>query len=328
MTDHSEEDSEEARRRILSLIHSGWEAWILDAAIELDVPNALWKGPKDIQGLSQELDCDRGALERLIRALTRLGVTHSDGDGMVRLSPEGRSLSDHAPQRIAAWSRWQGVLRRRSWPNLAEAVRTGSASCSIDPVKSEDFHEAMTEHAARETACLATSWDFKGARHIIDVAGGSGIVLAAVLRSAPQATGEILDRPEALGTADRFLERDESLHSRIQTTPGDFFGPLPQGGDVLLLCRVLHDWDDGDAVRILKNCRSALPPKGVLRVIERVYDDDTSEDMVRADLQMLVTYGGRERTQEELIRLIEDSFLRAREVRREGSFALIEAELG
>lgn len=173
----------------------------------------------------------------------------------------------------------------------------------------------MAGRAEREARDVVAAYDFTRLRRLVDVGGGSGVLLAAIMRAAPSLHGVLTDRPEAIAEARRRLEAD-GLASRAECLAGDFFDAVPPGADAYLLSRVIHDWDDSHAARILANCRKAMPDHGRLLVVEAILPRRAREApaAIRMDLHMMILFGGRERTEQEYRRLLADAGLALRRI--------------
>ena len=150
---------------------------------------------------------------------------------------------------------------------------------------------------------MVAGYDFAGARTVVDVGGGQGALLAAVLAAHPQARGVLFDQPEVVAGAAPLL-RAAGVADRCAVVGGSFFEAVPDGGDVYLLSRVIHDWDDAQATTILRACRRAMGPAARLLLVERVLAPGNTPDPNRfSDLNMLVMLGGQERTAAEFAAL-------------------------
>jgi hypothetical protein len=148
-------------------------------------------------------------------------------------------------------------------------------------------------------------------RRVVDVGGGRGTLLAAVLASRPDLHGIVFDLPEVVAGAAETL-RAAGVAERCAIESGDFFVAVPAGADGYLLANVLHDWDDDRSVAILRNCRRAIQGDGRVLIVERMIfsDPERSLPTLLSDLNMLVLTGGQERTEEEYARLFAGANLR------------------
>ena len=173
----------------------------------------------------------------------------------------------------------------------------------------------MTARADREARDVVAADDFGRLRRLVDVGGGSGVLLSAILRATPALRGVLMDRPAAIAAARERLAT-EGLSERAECVAGDFFATVPPGADGYLLSRVIHDWDDRDAVRILRRCRAAMPGTARLLLVESVLPERARDapEAIRMDLHMMVLLGARERTEEEYRRLLAAAGLDLRRV--------------
>jgi ubiquinone/menaquinone biosynthesis C-methylase UbiE len=165
---------------------------------------------------------------------------------------------------------------------------------------------------------------------VVDVGGGSGGLLASVLKVYPRLRGVLFDLPHVIQGA-RADFTDASLAARCDLVAGDFFESVPTGGDAYLLKAVLHDWDDERSAAILRNCRRVIAPSGKLLLIERVVPERFEASplhhaIARMDLHMLVEFGGMERTEAEFRSLLERTGFRlSNAVATSTEFSILEA---
>jgi hypothetical protein len=158
----------------------------------------------------------------------------------------------------------------------------------------------MRDRAAREAAAVVGAYDFAGFRTLVDVGGGGGVLLAAILDAAPHVSGVLFDRPEVAARAP------------LPAVAGDFFVDVPAGFDAYLLSRVIHDWPDAEAVAILRTCRRAMAGSARLLLVEAELPERAADHpaAIRMDLHMLTLLGGRERTRAEYAGLLAQADLR------------------
>jgi len=170
------------------------------------------------------------------------------------------------------------------------------------------------------------AYDFSGVRTIMDVGGGNGSLVLAVLGRYPELQGRIADLPYIEAQARGGIEAAGAA-GRCAFSPCDFFREIPKGADLVVMKSVLHDWTDEECVRILKNCRAAIEPGGRLLIIEAPVPEDLGPEIIlMMDLNMLVMTGGRERTVKEYEALFQAAGFRlSRVVLTKSPFALLEA---
>lgn len=283
---------------------------VLYAAVRLGVPEALAGGPMAVEKLAYEVDCDPDRLARLVRALLALGVLEEAAAGQVALAELGRPLCAGHPESLRSAVLFGGdPVLWQAWGSLTEAVRHGGSAfghahgrpifdqLARDPALAEVFHTAMGDGTGSVTAEVTRAYDVSAARVVVDVGGGNGTLLAAVLAAAPDAHGILLDSAAAAERAAETLRR-ALPPDRWSIRSGDFFAAVP-AGDLMLLKGILHDWEDRQCAQILRNCRRSIAPDGRLLVLESVLPPrpgPAAAPVVLSDLAMLVYTGGRERT--------------------------------
>jgi precorrin-6B methylase 2 len=308
---------------------------------ELGIPDLLVAGPKTAAELARECGAHESSLFRLLRALAAQGVFEQTGTperfGLTALSSWLRS---DTPGTLRDFARLRGgPLYWGAWGALDEAVKTGKAAFEYvhgashfayldqHPDAERAFSDAMLSLSSQIHAAVIQTYDFSQLETIIDVGGGSGATVAALLNAHPQLQATLFDRPDAIERSAEVLKARGVL-DRCRRVSGDFFQFVPPGSEAALLSRVIHDFDDNDALRILRNCRAALPSGGKLIIVEYVLSDDAAGVPAKLfDLQMLVLFGhARERTAEEFRALLEQAgFSLTRVQRTPASISVLEA---
>jgi hypothetical protein len=228
------------------------------------------------------------------------------------------------------------------WGKLLHSVRTGESARKLvggaegftefehDERAALIFNRAMAELTSLVAAEVVRRYRFDEIRRIVDVGGGYGALLAAVLKGQPSAQGVLLDLPHAIEGARSHLAA-AGLAERCEFIAGNFFESVPAGADAYLLKAVLHDWDDERGFLILRNCRSAIPRHGRLLIIERVVPARFEacwlhHAIARMDLTMLVGFAGKERTETEFRQLLAASGFELTQVTATSlDYAVIEA---
>jgi hypothetical protein len=224
------------------------------------------------------------------------------------------------------------------WAQLPEAVTTGRPRAEAvhgvsmwelldrDPDYAETFNDAMTRLTTLDWPTVAAVHDFTPYGTIVDVGGGHGELLALMLAAAPAATGVLLEREALLADAERHL-RGAGVLARCRLEAGSFFDTAPEDGDLYVLRRVVHDWDDDAATRLLTNLRSHMPASATLLLMESVVPPGGGPHFAKSlDLDMLLFAGGRERTEQEYAALLRRAgFRMTRVVPTISTISLVEA---
>ncbi|QNI09325.1 hydroxyneurosporene methyltransferase [Mycobacterium kubicae] len=299
------------------MLIGAWVAQTITAIADLGVADALASGPLSIEDLADKVDADADALRRALRAVMSKGIFAQRDDGRYELTPMAELLRSDASVSMTALARFVGARQEREhWSTLTEAIRTGTSRVgalrgkpffdylSEDPEYSQIFNDAMTSISAYVNEPLVEAYDFRQFDTIVDVAGGHGRLLAAVLESAPLACGVLFDLPEVVAGATPLLE-ELNVADRVRLAKGSFFENIPAGGDAYLLKHIIHDWSDDAALQILKNVRQAAASGAVLLLVETVIPEDNREFTGKfVDMEMLLFNDGRERTATEYCELL------------------------
>ena len=156
-----------------------------------------------------------------------------------------------------------------------------------------------TTHFDQVTDAVASAYDFSAFRTLVDVGGQQGALLTAILTAYPALRGVLFDQPHVVSGAGSIMGA-AGVSDRCEITGGDFFKYLPSGGAAYLLKRIIHHWDDEQAIAILTNCRRAMGQHGTLLLVEQVLPaDDTFASSTLTDLTKPASPGGQERTEAE-----------------------------
>jgi O-methyltransferase/methyltransferase family protein len=293
----------------------------LYVAAKLGIADLLKDGPKGSDALAQATQAHPAALRRLLRALVSLGVFEEDAQGRFGLTPMGTHLRSDVPGSLRAPVLFlAGEEGWRSWGALLHSVQTGEPAFdhvygmggfdyyAEHPEGAKILDEAMAGFTALVADAVLGAYDFSGTRTLVDVGGGNGALLAAILKAHPTMRGILFDLPHVVSGAPQVLG-DAGVVARCQVVGGSFFESVPEGGDAYLLKWIIHDWDDERSVAILTACRRAMKGNGKLLVVDQVLphraEPSESTDAFMFDLEMLVvTSGGRERSEDEFRTLL------------------------
>jgi hypothetical protein len=296
-------------RRDLQAMITGFRlSAALNVAADLGISDALVEGPRTVAELADETATDPDTLRRLLRALATVGVYDVAPDDAYANNALSEGLRSDVPGTLRPLARTLNSPELwAAWGHLGHSVRTGEnafeAMHGVDvwthrqghPEENEIFNDNMTALTSSVAAAVAEAYDFSGLPRVVDVGGGQGILLEAVLSRHPQVSGTVFDRDHVVATE----PADPALAPRWSAAAGSFFDAVPEA-DAYLLKSILHDWPDEPCVDILRTCRRSLAPDGVVLVVETLLDRPGFEvHAAFSDLNMLVMPGGRERTEEE-----------------------------
>jgi hypothetical protein len=285
---------------------------LLYAAARLGIADTLDAGPLASADLAERLGADPRALHRVLRGLVLDGVLREHADGRFALTPAGRLLRRDAADSVHGAVIARGGIYYGAAAGLVAALqRGGSAFEHVHGMglfeylaqhtdQGMEFQHSMVARSRQEAAAVVATYDFGRFRQLVDVGGGYGVLLTAILGAVPTLRGVLFDRPVVAAQARERLGATGFLN-RCEVVAGDFLEHVPAGGDAYLLSRVIHDWDDQAAVRILANCRTAMRDGATLLLIESVMGARARQQpgAVRMDLHMLTLLHGCERTARE-----------------------------
>jgi len=248
----------------------------LYVAAKLNIADHLAQGPMDADELSKAAEVDAAAIGRVMRALCSLDVFAQSPTGRFSLNSTADLLRGDVPDSYRAAVLFSvGEVRWRCWSDLVGTVRGGGGGAertlgmslfdfyAAHPEESRIHDQSMRATSAAQVAALVGAFDFSQAGVVIDVGGGTGELLAAVLAANSSLRGILFDLPHVVAHA-RSVFSDHGVLDRQQTMGGSFFESVPAGGNIYLLKTILHSWDDTRATAILANCRRAMPPGGKL----------------------------------------------------------------
>jgi precorrin-6B methylase 2 len=290
---------------------------LLYVAARLRLADVLADAPATGPAVAAAVHADPDVVTRVLRGLSLDDVVVEHADGRFSLGPVGEYLRDGVPGSQRGPILARGELYFPAAHALLDAATTGACPfrqtygqpffphLASVPAHHEVFQASMAGRAAHEAAAVVAAYDLSGVDRLVDVGAGPGLMTRAALRAVPSVSATLVDRPETLDRARRELD-EAGLTGRCTFVAADFFASVPGGGDAYLLSRVLHDWDDRDAVRILRRCHAAMPAHARLLVVDAVLPERARDlpGAIRMDLLMLLLLGARERTRVEFGRLL------------------------
>lgn len=277
-------------------------------AATLGLADYLTPKPRTARELASLLRVDADALDRLLRHLCTIGLLCSDDAGVYQLSPRGEPLQEGHASQLRARLTIEGAEGRAdlSLMHLLHTVRTGKAAypeqygqsfwgdLSVDDSIAKSFHRRMGMAVGSVAPAIVAAYDWGSLSHVVDVGGGDGALLIAILRQYPDLSGTVVDLPVAVSIARRALVY-AGLADRATAAVGSFFDQLPHGAGGYVLSAVIHNWDDEQARTILTNCSKAAGEGGRVFIIERIGPDGGSPS-TETDLRMAAYFGARERS--------------------------------
>jgi hypothetical protein len=320
--------------RMLQGLHASRAIYV---AAKLGIADLLAHGPATSDELASLTDTHARSLYRILRLLAALGILVESETQRFALTPLGECLRTGAPNSVHAWAtQLDGLGGLRPFDEILTAVRSGNPSLNhvlgtdwlthltAHPDIARTFQASMSERTAAIAPAIAAAYDFEALGTIIDIGGGRGTLLAAILSAHPRLRGVLYELPVVIANPEPVLREC----ARCEIVAGDFFTSVPSSGDAYILANVLHDWDDADCIRILRCCRRAMSSGAKVLVIERMITNGPAQSLptLLSDLHMMLLTGGMERTNDEYARLFAEADLAlTRVVPVRAPFAIFEA---
>jgi hypothetical protein len=300
----------EAIQQAFQLMTGHIVASAVNIAARLGLSDRLVNGPRSADDLARETGVHADALYRLMRALASVGLFEERATRTFALAPVGAALCDGPMRWMALWI--AGEFNFHVYANAMHSVKTGESAVPVttdgsgpfeyfakNPELSKIFNDAMTGFSAVVVPAVLEAYDFSGIGTLVDIAGGHGGLLSAILQKHPSMKGILFDLDHVIAGAKPKIEA-QGLANRISTASGDFFKAVPKGGDAYIMKHIIHDWDDSRAASILENIRAVLPKTGRVILVESVIPAGNEPGLGKViDLEMLVMPGGKERTDQE-----------------------------
>ena len=299
---------------------------MLYVAAVLGISDLLVDGPRSVEDLATATGSDADSLRRMLSALAAVGVYVEEGDGTFGLDDLGAELCSGRPAALRDWAMVVGETSHWSaWGHLLHSIRTGENAFTAlhgttvweyrahHPDLGALFDRAMAGMTEPIVQAVVGAYDFAEVNTVVDVAGGRGGLLVGILAANRHLSGTLFDQPQVVEDAGSHVPPD--IADRLSLVAGSFFESVPAGGDVYLLKSIIHDWDDEEALAILRVCRDAMSDQSRLLLVEIVLEGPNSGAETKIlDIQMLTMLGGRERSEPEYARLLKSAGLELRRV--------------
>jgi len=328
--------------QMMQLITGFWTSCCIYNAAKLDIADQLALRPQTASQLAESTHCHAPSLYRVMRALASVGIFSRNKEGEFSNNALSETLRSDVPGSMKAMAIAQLGDHYDAWGNLTYSIKTGKTAFDkvegmsvwkyyeTHPEEGVNFMKAMTGLTGAVIFNVIPCYDFSSMNTIVDVGGGNGALLMAILNAAPQAKGIVFDEEYVVEKTDKELVK-HGYSARCITTGGSFFDFIPSDADCYLMKLVLHDWNDEQSLKILENCRKAMKSSSKLLVIDSVIpEDDSPHPGKYMDINMLAMTGGMERTEKEFATLFQMAGLKLSRVIHTHSplFSIIEVIKG
>jgi hypothetical protein len=324
------------RLAMMQMATGYWISKMVYCAARLNIADLLARGPATTTDLAKRAGAHEESLYRLLRALASLGVFRETAKRTFELTPKAELLRSDRPDGIRDLTVMANEQLFEGWCDLLHSVKTGegaiqkrfggdffSAVLSKDPEAAATFDKAMEQIHGPEIGLMLEFFDWKRFRRVVDIGGGSGQTLLAILEKHGSLEGTLFDLPNVV---ERAKAKPHPAAARCRFHGGSFFDKVPEGGDCYYLRHIVHDWSDADSVRILRACREAMSPTASLVIVEKAIPEGNDPEFAKLlDINMLAI-GGKERTLAQYEALFAEAGLRLVKLHRTpGPIDLIEA---
>jgi len=296
---------------LMQVLTGKWVSVAVSTAAKFAIADHLEHGPKTVKELAEATETMERPLYRLLRACASIGIFAEQPDGRFANTPLSEPLRTNAVPCIRHLAMMlMEDWHQRSWAELPWCVETGQPApikiygmrgfdwFAQNPEEAVVFNQAMRDISQADSPLIASSYDFSGFKTLVDIAGGLGTLLGAILDRTPSLHGIVFEMAHVVDQ----IQQDNALqkwNGRCVATAGSFFDGVP-AADGYIMKHILHDWEDASAIKILSNCRKAILPGGKVLVVDQVVPEgNTFSPSKIMDLEMLVAPGGLERTAKE-----------------------------
>lgn len=325
-----------------SLLQIGFAPLVSQAlyvVAKLNVADLLAQKPLSVNAIARATRTNEDAIYRVLRLLVSKGIFEETGPKVFALNNTAELLRSDSPNSMRSGIIFFGEeWHWRVWGNMLYSVQTGKPAWgkvhgaevfdyfAERPAEYEIFNGAMTDMSASFAPAVVTAYDFSGIETLADIAGGHGFLLAQILKANPRMKGILFDVPSVIEGAGALLER-EGVALRVQKEAGNFFEAISARADAYLMKHIIHDWDDARSTWILRNINAVSKPNGKVLLVETVVPSGHDEHLSKLmDLEMLVSPGGVERTEDEYRQLLaEAGFQLTRIIPTASPYSVIEA---
>ena len=294
---------------MLEQIQNIWILGAISVAADLGLADLLKNGPKTIAELASLTGMLEDPLYRIMRLLASEGIFKERKDKRFYNTPVSESLLEDELKYFVLHT--LNKLQFQVSGEMIHSVKTGESTLGLfiknnafDHIgQSEElndlYNKAMTNTSKMQIAAILSVFDFGKFNHIVDIGGGTGLILSTILSKYKEIKGTLFDLPHVVDNS-KDLIKDQDILNRLKIIAGTFFETMPEGGDLYMMKNILHCWNDENSIKILQNIRKILPQKGKLLIIETIIKNDNKPSFGKmTDIYMMVGLGGRERTEKE-----------------------------
>lgn len=316
--------------RLMPLVNGYQLTQLVYVVAHLGIADVLEAGPMHVDKLAEATGAHGPSLYRLLRAVSAYGIFTERGGRSFELTPLARCLQRDRPGSVRETILIRGHDYYRTWGELLFSVQTGDPSFKrvfgmsnweyrrSNPEANSRFNSFVAEMARARAVSVLNHYAFPEKGLAVDIGGGNGTLMIAILNRYPGLRGMVFDVPHVVAETRSHIGRS-GLSDRCAAVAGDFFKEVPSGGEFYFLSAVLHDWDDCAALKILRTCAKSMNGAS-LYIIERMLPGpNEASAALFSDLDMLVNTGGLERDEEAWTSLLQQADFRLESISRTAS---------
>ncbi len=314
-------DTAVIENELLDIVYSYRKAQLLYVATKLNISDILADGPKSSDEIALITETNSDSIYRVMRALSSFGIYKENPDKYFKITEKGELLKKDSPSSV----RINVVMRMdeynwKPWGELLNSVKTGENAfenifgmnlfeyLTKNPESSKTFSKAMGTFTQKIIKLVLDNYDFSSYNLIADIGGSNGDLLRQILLKYSHISGLLFDLPIVIENVNPDIF-EPSISNRLKLVSGSFFDSIPTSCDLYIFKKIIHDWDDEHSIKILTNCYNAAKKGSKILIIENVIDPQNKNSAtIINDIHMLVqTIGGRERTQDEYYKLLQEA---------------------
>lgn len=283
---------------------------------ELNIADQLVNGPKTAEQIAKNLNINSDSTFRLLRMLAGHGIFNYESNSTFSLNEISELLTTKNPQSLHGFLLHEDEFRWQAYGALSYTIKTGKPAFNYlfnegyfdyiarDKKRSEQFDKGMANISEEENKQIAKSINFSEYPHIVDVGSGVGGLIAEILNKNTQLQATIYELPHLVPLATNYI-KEKNLADRVQIVAGSFLDSVASGGNLYILKRILHDWDDETCIKILKNCHKAMDINARIIIFDCIMPEGNTYDISKdIDIIMMTIFGGKERTKKDFETLL------------------------
>ncbi|MCL1472483.1 acetylserotonin O-methyltransferase [Argonema antarcticum] len=338
-SENSQTEGESSSSVLLEMMYGYQKSQAIFVATKLGIADILNNGSKTADELAEATGVDSRSIYHLMRMLVSVGVFSVENNDKFQLNNLGKHLLTGTSDSLRGTVMAMGDELYQAWGNLLPSIKSGETAFEStfkmslysyfkqNYEASVNFNEWMKETTREWLLPVLEAYDFSEVKTLVDVGGGIGTLTAVILKANPQMQAILFDREDVVVDADKVLEV-AGVADRCRIVGGNFFDSVPSGGDLYLLSRVLLNWDDTHAIKILQNCYQAMTAKDKLVVVDFMLPQGKMSPFIgMGSLTLFVLGGNFMRREDEFYNLLSSAgFKVTNTIETKGPVSAIEAK--